>query len=81
VPAGQRVLVVGDREAEIYELFALPRRDGVDLLVRASEDRRVFAPERQLWAAAEAAPVIGEHQCPCTLAMKDPLARPGCRSV
>jgi len=50
VPAGQRVLVVGDREADISDLFPLARRSETDLLVRSSEDRRVSAPERTLWA-------------------------------
>jgi hypothetical protein len=58
VPSGQRVLVVGDRESDIYDLFTMPRRSETDLLVRGNEDRRVYAPERKLWAA-EAAPVIG----------------------
>lgn len=49
---------VGDREADAYELFALPRPAGVDLLVRASWDRRVEHPERYLWATLGAsAPV------------------------
>lgn len=58
----QPVLVVGDREADIYELFVQPRRAGVELLVRASEDRLVFACERKLWAAARAAPVMGTQE-------------------
>jgi hypothetical protein len=46
---------VGDREADVYELFALPRPAGVDLLVRAAWDRRVEHAEKDLWAAAVAA--------------------------
>lgn len=50
---------VGDREADVYELFLAPRLPGVDLLVRAGQDRKVDGPERYLWAMMEKAPVIG----------------------
>jgi hypothetical protein len=32
---------VADREGDLYDLFAAPRRHGVELLVRAAQDRRV----------------------------------------
>jgi hypothetical protein len=35
------VTVVGDRESDIYDLFAAPRPDNVHLLVRAQHDRRL----------------------------------------
>jgi len=38
-----RILSVADREADVYELFCAERAANVDLLVRASEDRRVSA--------------------------------------
>ena len=41
---------IGDREADVYDLFLEPRPAGVDLLVRASWDRRTATPERHLWA-------------------------------
>src|SRR5947209_12158032 len=40
---------VGDAEADVYELFSAERAEGVDLLVRAAQERRVEAPEAQLW--------------------------------
>lgn len=49
---------VGDREADIYDLFMVKRTPGVDLLVRAAENRRVEAEERYLWAAVAASPVV-----------------------
>ncbi len=49
---------VGDREADIYDLFMVERSVGVDLLVRAAENRRVETDERYLWAAIEATPVV-----------------------
>lgn len=58
-PKAQEVLIVADQEADIFALWALPRRRGLNLLVRAYEDRRVQAPEKRLWAAAAQAPVVG----------------------
>lgn len=49
---------VGDREADIYDLFIVKRSPGVDLLVRAAENRRVEAEERYLWAAVAASPLV-----------------------
>lgn len=57
VPAGVPVLTVADREADIYDLFALPRAPGADLLVRATHDRCVREEAGRLWAAVRAAPV------------------------
>ena len=48
---------VGDREADVYDLFVAERAAGVDLLVRAAWDRRVAHEERYLWAAVLAQPV------------------------
>jgi hypothetical protein len=48
---------VGDREADVYDLFVAERAAGVDLLVRAAWDRRVAHEERSLWATVLAQPV------------------------
>lgn len=62
LPESVGAWIVGDREADIYELLAMPRRPGIELLIRAAHNRRVRgAGEAQyLWEAAEAAPVVGE---------------------
>jgi hypothetical protein len=52
-----RFLSVGDREADVYDLFVMEREAGVDLLVRAAWDRRVAHEERYLWASVLAQPV------------------------
>ena len=52
------VTEIADREADIYEQFAL-KPDGVDLLIRAPQDRRL-ADGRKLFDAAAAAPELGE---------------------
>ena len=43
--ADQRLLVVGDRESDVYALFAAPRRVGVDLLIRLAHNRAVADDE------------------------------------
>lgn len=48
---------VGDREADVYDLFVAARPAGVDLLIRAAWDRRVEQPEPYLWATVSAWPV------------------------
>jgi hypothetical protein len=69
LPPNQQVLVVGDRESDIFDLFAARRRSSVNLLIRACHPRRV-QPETceneearaitSLTQAIEAAPVAGE---------------------
>jgi hypothetical protein len=51
---------VGDREADVYDVLAAERPAGVELLIRASWDRCVRAPQRYVWASVEAQPVAGE---------------------
>jgi hypothetical protein len=46
---------VGDREADVYDLFLVARPVGVDLLVRAAQDRKADHPEKYLWAAMASA--------------------------
>jgi hypothetical protein len=49
---------VGDREADVYDLFMKSRPEGVDLLVRAARDRRVEGDEnRYLWSALHSTPI------------------------
>ena len=48
---------VGDREADVYDLFLLDRPVGVDLLIRAAQDRKADHEEKYLWAAMATAPV------------------------
>jgi Transposase DNA-binding/Transposase Tn5 dimerisation domain len=56
-----RVIVIGDRESDIYELFAAARAPHVHLLVRvAHEKRRVEHPARYLGDALATAPVLGQ---------------------
>ena len=57
------VVSVGDREADVYELFELAhsRADHPQLLVRAEQDRLLSEGQGQLWAAVEAQPMVAEQ--------------------
>jgi hypothetical protein len=48
---------VGDREADVYDLFLVVRPQGVDLLIRAAQDRKADHEEKYLWAAIATAAV------------------------
>ena len=51
---------MGDRDSDIDDLFIAPRNPQQLLLVRAAWDRTLEdPPEQHLWAAAEAAPMLG----------------------
>src|SRR5262249_41263894 len=52
-----RFVSVGDREADVYDLLAAERPEGVELLIRAAWNRCVQAPERYVWATVAASPV------------------------
>jgi len=54
-----KLVSVGDREADVYELFALSHTLSQDVLVRASWDRKVEHPENHLWSFLESQPVAG----------------------
>ena len=59
-PEETDVITVADREADIYDLLATPRRPGAELLVRATHNRRVNHEAQYLWEAMGQSPVRGE---------------------
>ena len=60
LPEDLPFVYVGDREADCFTLLAMPRRAGMDLLVRATHNRKLKDPEYSyLTQAVEAAPVLG----------------------
>jgi hypothetical protein len=56
-----RLVSVGDRESDVYELFHLALEDpeGPKLLVRAEQDRLLADGQEHLWSAVEAQPLAG----------------------
>lgn len=57
LPASLAVVTLADAEADLYALLAQPRRAGHDLLIRASQRRRVLAAPGYLPQAVQQAPV------------------------
>ena len=53
------VVSIGDREADIYELFAQARPDGAKLLVRACRPRVLAHEQGELWQHLSAQPLAG----------------------
>jgi hypothetical protein len=60
LPPEVGVITVADSEADIFDLFATPRRAGADLLIRGTHNRRVAATAKYLWATVQAQPVRGQ---------------------
>ncbi len=58
VPPATRVVMVGDRESDIFDLFLLADSKH-DFLVRAAWDRCLDQSSDHLWDAAQKAPVLG----------------------
>ncbi|WP_295493743.1 IS4 family transposase [uncultured Ralstonia sp.] len=54
-----RLISVGDRENDLYDLFACARPEGVDWLIRAAYNRRTRHAEGYLWETVLACPVMG----------------------
>ena len=52
---------VGDREADIYDLFVQPRRSNSQLLIRAEPNRKVQHELEYLIPPIEQALVLGQH--------------------
>lgn len=58
---GTRIVSVGDREADLYELFERVKNthSGPDILVRARHDRKLKLEESFLWESMALSPVAG----------------------
>lgn len=62
VSQDQRMLVIGDRESDVYALFVAPRRKNVDLLVRMAHNRAVNDEEyAYVRDALESADIAGVY--------------------
>lgn len=61
IPAAIDLVTVADREADIFDLFAQPRRPGSHILIRATHNRRVKGEVGYLWDAVRQSPVRGGY--------------------
>ncbi len=62
IPDETVVVTIADREADIFDLFALERRANSHLLIRAEHDRRVDHPSKYLKAAIAQTEAAGEME-------------------
>jgi Transposase DNA-binding/Transposase Tn5 dimerisation domain len=61
LPLHVEAWVIGDRESDIFDVFALKRRPGLELVVRSAQNRRVRSDAgTKLREVVEAAPVAGK---------------------
>lgn len=62
IPSDVKVITVADREGDIYDLFAMKRREGSELLIRVVQNRLVEheGKTKHLWDAVKESPVLGE---------------------
>lgn len=56
-----RIVSVGDREADIFDLFLASQELRQDVLVRAAWNRRLEHPDQYLWETLEAQPEAGQR--------------------
>lgn len=62
VPEHIQLVQIADREGDIFELFAEPRRANSHLLIRSKHDRRVQGPHGSLRAEVRAAPLARKFE-------------------
>lgn len=62
--AHTQLIGIGERESDVYELFAAQRPEGVHWLVRAAWNRRAHHPQRNLWQAVLSTPAAGHIDLP-----------------
>jgi len=72
LPDTVQVVHIGDREADIFELFAQPRAANSELLIRATHNRKVNHELGYLIPTLNQAPIQGE----ITLELEQSLKRP-----
>jgi hypothetical protein len=59
IPESVEVVTIADREADIYDLFACPRRPGSDFLIRATQNRCLVDTQQHLWEQLESVDALG----------------------
>ena len=72
IPSSVQVVTIADREADFYDLFAYPRRQSSDYVIRATQNRCLVDGEKHLWATLESM----ESQGTMTVEVKRNPTRP-----
>ncbi|BAC88087.1 IS4-like element ISGvi2 family transposase [Gloeobacter violaceus] len=63
VPPGGEAVLIGDRESDMFGLFAAPRPPQLHLLVRAARQRRLATPKTLLFEVFAGASAQGHYRC------------------
>ncbi len=58
-PPDTKVVMVGDRESDIFDLFVLAQAERLDILIRAAWNRRVADSDAHILDAVSTAPILG----------------------
>ncbi|MEA5583765.1 IS4 family transposase [Nodularia harveyana UHCC-0300] len=72
MPESVQVVTIADREADFYDLFACPRRQGSDFLIRGNQNRCLVGCEEHLWETLDSK----ESQGTMTVEVKRNPTRP-----
>jgi len=59
IPEGTQLVMIGDRESDIFDLFAAAVPGVRDVLVRGTHNRKLFGEHPDLAAALDQAPLLG----------------------
>jgi len=75
---GQTFVIIGDRESDVYGLLASPRPEGVELLVRSAQNRKVQAEAGLLHQALRKGPAAGQVRVEVGRAQERPARQAFC---
>lgn len=59
IPTKKQTIVIGDRESDMYELFAMKRAENIQLLVRAKTNRYLWGIDKRLFERVATSPLTG----------------------
>ena len=62
VPSSTQLVIITDREGDIYEIFGMERNENTDLLIRARHNRRVESELKYLQPSLLASAPLGEME-------------------
>jgi hypothetical protein len=74
--ADTHIIMVADREADIFELFALPRPENMDFLIRAAQDRCVQLESDELGKLRESVEAVPPANQTMTLEIEHQPGKP-----
>lgn len=60
VRSNQHLIHIADRESDIYDVFSSPRKENIDLLIRAAQNRKLTNKEEKLFDKVRGLPLAGE---------------------